>query len=101
MVESQIERKLTLTVKKRGGLALKFVSPRQASKSTILPDYRYNLELQIQAEQRAGIQHQQSKLEKSIIKLFDAVELYRKITFYPPASQNPRMACAPVVARLL
>lgn len=27
MVESQIERKLTLTVKKRGGLALKFVSP--------------------------------------------------------------------------
>lgn len=96
-----LRRLLGVPLVDKNGKALKFVSPRQASKSTILPDYRYNLELQIQAEQRAGIQHQQSKLEKSIIKLFDAVEQYRKITFYPPASQNPRMACAPIVARLL
>ena len=96
-----LRRLLGVPLVDKNGKALKFVSPRQASKSTILPDYRYNLELQIQAEQRAGIQHQQSRLEKSIIKLFDAVEQYRKITFYPPASQNPRMACAPIVARLL
>ena len=96
-----LRRLLGVPLVDKNGKALKYVSPRQASKSTILPEYRYNLELQIQAEQRAGIQHQQSKLEKSIIKLFDAVELYRKITFYPPASQNPRMACAPIVARLL
>ncbi|MBR5709148.1 MAG: cytochrome c biogenesis protein CcsA [Thermoguttaceae bacterium] len=96
-----LRRLLGVPLVDKNGKALKYVSPRQASKSTILPDYRYNLELQIQTEQRAGIQHQQSKLEKSIIKLFDAVELYRKITFYPPASQNPRMASAPIVARLL
>ncbi len=96
-----LRRLLGVPLVDKNGKALKYVSPRQASKSTILPEYRYNLELQIQTEQRAGIQHQQSKLEKSIIKLFDAVELYRKITFYPPASQNPRMACAPIVARLL
>ena len=96
-----LRRLLGVPLVDKNGKALKYVSPRQASKSTILPEYRYNLELQIQTEQRMGIQHQQSKLEKSIIKLFDAVELYRKITFYPPASQNPRMACAPIVARLL
>lgn len=96
-----LRRLLGVPLVDKNGKALKYVSPRQASKSTILPEYRYNLELQIQTEQRAGIQHQKSKLEKSIIKLFDAVELYRKITFYPPASQNPRMACAPIVARLL
>ena len=96
-----LRRLLGVPLLDKNGKALNYVSPRQASKSTILPEYRYNLELQIQAEKRVGIEHQQSKLEKSIIKLFDAMELYRKITFYPPASQNPRMACAPVVARLL
>lgn len=96
-----LRRMLGVPLVDSSGKALKYVSPRQAAASSILPEFRYNVEMQIQAEQRAGVQHQQSKLEKSVVKLFDAIELYRKITFYPPASQNPRMSAGTIVARVI
>ncbi len=83
------------------GQALKYVSPVQIVRSSALPDYRYNLVQQQQQEQRAGITHQSTKLEKSVLKLLDAFEKYRAITFYPQAAENPRDACAELVSRIL
>lgn len=96
-----LRRLLGVPLLDKSGRALRYVSPRQVSASPALPEFRYNMDLLQQQQQRAGITHQSTALEKSVLKLFSAMELYRGVTFYPPASENPRERSAALVGRIL